>query len=231
MTSRRGGSALAVVAAALSIASCGDGSNEPDVGLPATAALVAPKDIAATKAGSPNRAFMLWWRSLQYADVQGYNRRLSSTLKARPGHAQRARLQVAAIAGQVINVFPHIMRVEAREGRATLYVELEIRTLVGAERYTSTRVPRAFPMVRKDGDWAVDDDLFVETGARRELQKLAAADARAGAAASPTATTSSPSLPLVPADDTSAPARTTPRRQPPAGSTTSTTTATAPPSP
>ena len=230
MTSRRLGAAFAVVVAALGIASCGDGSNEPDRGLPATAALVGPKDIAATEAGSPNHAFMLWWRSLQYADVQGYNQRLSNALKARPGHAQTARRQVAAIAGQVINVYPHIMRVEARGGRATLYVELEVRTLVGAERYTSTRVPRAFAMVRDAGKWKIADDLFVETGARAELQKLAAADRRAGIAPSPTATTSSPSLPPVPA----AGARTTPRapaRQPSAGSTTTATTATPPAAP
>ena len=97
--------------------------------------------------------------------MQGYNQRLSSTLKARPGHAQTARRQVAAIAGQVLNVYPHIKRVEARGGRATLYVELEVRTLVGAERYTSTRVPRAFSMVRNAGNWKIDDDLFVEAGA------------------------------------------------------------------
>ena len=237
MTSRRLQSAFAVIVAALGIASCGDGTNEPEEGLPATAALVGPKAIAATAPGSPKRAFMLWWRSLQYADIQGYNRRLSSTLRTRPGHAQRARLQVAAMAGQVLNVYPHIMRVEAREGRAMLYVELEVRTLVGAERYTSTRVPRAFPMVRNDGDWQIDDDLFVETGARSELQKLAADDARAGTGRSSTEADASPSLPLVPAPDVASPrsrTQTTPRapaRQPATGLTTTTTTATQPAAP
>lgn len=190
-TSRRLGAAFAVVVAALGIASCGgDGTNEPDRGLPATAALVGPKDIAATVAGSPNHAFMLWWRSLQYADVKGYNQRLSSALKARPGHAQTARRQVAAIAGQVINVFPHIMRVEARGGRATLYVELEFRTLVGAERYTPTRVPRAFSMVRNAGKWKIDDDLFVEAGAGG--QTTPRAPARPPSAGSTTTATTAP---------------------------------------
>ena len=224
MTSRPLAAAFAVIVAALGIASCGDGSNEPNRGLPATAALVGPKDIAATKAGSPNHAFMLWWRALQYADVKGYNQRLSSALKARPGHEQTARRQVAAIAAQVINVFPHIKRVEARGAQATLYVELEVRTPVGAERYTSARVPRAFSMVRNAGNWKIDDDLFVETGARAELQKLAAADRRAGTApSSPSA--SSPSLPPVPR--AGAGTQTTPRapaRQPSARSTTTTTT-------
>ena len=163
MTSRRLGTAFAVVVAALGIAACGGGVNEPDPGLPATAALVGPKEIAATKAGSPNRAFMLWWRSLQYADVHAYDRLLSRALKARPGHAQRARRQLAAIAGQVLSVYPHITNVEARDGRATLYVELEVRTLVGAERYTSARVPRAFSMIREAASWKIDDDLYVET--------------------------------------------------------------------
>lgn len=165
MRSCRPRATFAAVAAAIGIASCGGAeSNEPDRGLPATAALVTPKDIAATKAGSPNHAFMLWWRSLQYADVKGYNRRLSRALNARAGHAQTARRQVAAIAGQVINVYPHIMRVEARDGRATLYVELEVHTRVGAERGTSTRVPLAFSMIREAGTWKIDDDLFVEAG-------------------------------------------------------------------
>lgn len=174
MTSRRLRATFAVVVAALAIASCGDASNEPDRGLPATAALVGPKDIAATEAGSPTHAFTLWWRSLQYADVQGYNRRLSSALKARSGHEQTARRQVAAVAGQVINVSPHVMRVEVRDRRATLYVELEVHTRAGAERGTSTRVPRAFSMIREAGNWKIDDDLFVEVGARRELQRRAA---------------------------------------------------------
>lgn len=81
-------------------------------------------------AGSPNHAFILWWRSLQYADLELDVERRPSAPRRRRAHHVDARA-------------PCVL-----DGPRRRQVE-------------------------------IDDDLFIEAGARAELRRLAAAAAGA----------------------------------------------------
>ena len=76
--------------------------------------------------------------------------------------------------------YPHITRVETTGDRATVYVNIEYRTLVGADRYCLGAFPQAFPLLREGVEWRIADDLYVEAIARPQLREEAEADAKAG---------------------------------------------------
>lgn len=184
MTGRRAFVAGAV-ALASAVAGCGDGDLPAKRGLPASVALVTSAEILREKPRSPERAFLRWWRTLQYTDVRGYMSLLSQPLRNARTADGRARVQLPIVSQQVNKAFPHIKRVEIVANSATLYVNIEHRTLVGADRYASTQIPQAFAMVRENGGWRIADDIYVEAAARPQLRDEAAADARAGVRTTP----------------------------------------------
>lgn len=180
MTGRRA-VVIAVVALASAIAGCGgDGDLPAKRGLAASIALVTSTDILREKPHSPERAFLSWWRTLQYTDLRGYLSLLSQPLRNARRADGLARVQLPIISQQVNKTYPHIKRVEIVGNRATLFVNIEHRTLVGADRYSSTEIPQAFAMVRESGGWHIADDIYVEAAARPQLREEAAADAQAG---------------------------------------------------
>ncbi|MDP1846856.1 MAG: hypothetical protein Q8K79_03605 [Solirubrobacteraceae bacterium] len=189
---------IAAVAFAGAVAGCGgDGELPAKRGLAASIALVSPADIVREKPHSPERAFLAWWRTLQYTDLRGYLSLLSQPLRDARRADGMARVQLPIISQQVNKTYPHVKRVELAGNRATLYVNVEHRTLVGADRYSSTQIPQAFAMVREDGRWRIADDIYVEAAARPQLREEAAADARAGVRTTPrpTTTTAAPDQP------------------------------------
>jgi len=185
MTGRRA-VMIAAVALASAIAGCGgDGDLPAKRGLAASVALVSSADILGEKPGSPERAFLSWWRTLQYTDLRGYLSLLSEPLRDARRSDGRARVQLPIISQQVNQTYPHIKRAEIVTDRATLFVNIEHRTLVGADRYSSTEIPQAFAMVRERGVWRIADDIYVEAAARPQLRAEAAADAKAGVRTTP----------------------------------------------
>lgn len=181
---------LAVVIAAVALASVaagcgGDGELPAKRGLAASIALVSSADILREKPGSPERAFLSWWRTLQYTDLRGYMSLLSEPLRNARRADGLARVQLPIISQQVNKTYPHIKRVEIAANRATLFVNIEHRTLVGADRFSSTEIPQAFAMVRERGLWRIADDIYVEAAARPQLREEAAADAKAGLRTTP----------------------------------------------
>jgi hypothetical protein len=181
---------VALVAVASAVAGCGgDGELPAKRGLAASIALVTSDDITREKPGSPERTFLSWWRTLQYTDLRGYMRLLSQPLRNAREADGMARLQLPVISQQVNKTYPHIKRVELAGNRATLFVNVEHRTQVGADRYSSTQIPQAFAMVREHGLWRIADDIYVEAAARPQLRQEAAADAQAGVRPPPSAAT------------------------------------------
>jgi hypothetical protein len=173
---------IAAVALASAVVGCGDGDGNLPAknGLPASVVLVTSEDILRESAGSPERTFLRWWRTLQFTDVRGYMSLLSDSLREARTADGLARVQLPIISQQANTSFPHIERVELVGDQATLYANIEHRTLVGADRYASTQIPQAFAMVREDGRWRIADDIYVEAAARPQLRDEAAADAKAG---------------------------------------------------
>jgi len=176
---------IAVVALASAGVGCGDGELPAKRGLAASIALVSPADILREKPHSPERTFLSWWRTLQYTDLRGYMSLLSQPLRNARRADGLARVQLPIISQQVNKTYPHIKRVEIVANRATLFVNIEHRTLVGADRYSSTQIPQAFAMVRERGLWRIADDIYVEAAARPQLREEAAADAQAGVRTTP----------------------------------------------
>ncbi len=198
----RGLSALvAGVTAIILLAACGDGELPAKRGLPANSALVSTADVVKYKPHSPQRTFMAWWRAMQYTDGRSYLALLSEPLRERRRDDRGYRAQLPIMARQLLPTRPHITRVEIQGDRATLYAQIEFRSLVGADKYSSTRFPQAFPMVREGREWLIADDLFVEAGAAPELLKQQQSSARAGVRQTDvvTVTVAAPATPAVPA--------------------------------
>jgi hypothetical protein len=172
--------AAAGVVVAIVLAACGDGDRPAQSGLPANSALITNADVAKYKPHTPERSFLAWWRAIQYTDGRGYLSLLSAPLRNRHRTDKAHREQLPIVALQLTPARPHIKRVQIRGDKATLYAEIEFRSLVGADKYSSTRRPQAFPMVREGKEWRMADDLFVEAAAAPELLKRQRRAAKAG---------------------------------------------------
>lgn len=157
--------------ALLALGACGDGESAPKRGLPASTILVTQSDIVKYEPHSPQRAFMSWWRAMQYTDSRGYLAMLAEPIRKARREDRSYRVQLPIIARYVESAFPHFKSVVISDNRATVYVEIEFRRLVGADKYASTRVPQAFAMVRESRTWRIADDLFVEAGVDPELRR------------------------------------------------------------
>jgi hypothetical protein len=202
--------AAAGVAVMMLLAACGDGDRPAQAGLPANSALITNADVAKQKPHTPERTFLAWWRAIQYTDGRSYLSLLSEPLRNRRrlDKAHREQLPIAAV--QLTPARPHIKRVQIRGDSATLYAQIEFRSLVGADKYSSTRRPQAFPMVREGKEWRMADDLFVEAAAAPELLKRARSAAKAGVQPQP-APTQVPATPA-PAQTPATPAPAPPDR-------------------
>jgi hypothetical protein len=199
--------AAAAVAAAMLLAACGDGNRSAQSGLPANSALITNADVDKYKPHTPERTFMAWWRAIQYTDGRTYLSLLSTPLRNRRRQDKAHRDELPIVALQLTPARPHIKRLDIRGDSATLYAEIEFRSLVGADKYSSTRRPQAFPMVREGKEWRMADDLFVEAAAAPELLKRQRLAARAGVL--PQSPTSAPTqTPATPAPATPAPTQT-----------------------
>ncbi len=163
---------LATGTALLVLGACGgDGESAPRGGLPASTVLVTQSDVLKYDAHTPRRSFMAWWRAMQYTDGPGYLAMLAEPLRKARRRDLAYRVQLPIIARYVEAAFPHFQNVVMSGDRATVYVEIEFRRLVGADKYASTRVPQAFPMVRENRTWRIADDLFVEAGVDPEVRR------------------------------------------------------------
>jgi hypothetical protein len=167
------GVVLATGAAVVLLGGCGGGETPAQRGLPANTILVTQSNVLAYKPHTPQRTLMAWWRAMQYTDAPGYLSLLSEPVRKARRQDRAYRVQLPIIARYVDSAFPHIQKISVSGARATAYVEIEFRRLVGSDKYASTRIPQAFPMVRESGEWRMADDLFVEAGTDPEMRRRA----------------------------------------------------------
>ncbi len=204
----RGLRAVLVGAAVSSLlAACGDGDLPAQRGLPANSALVSTADVVKYKPHSPQRTLMAWWRAIQYTDGRAYLSLLSEPLRERNRENRAYRTQLPVMARQLLPAQPHIKRVAVDGDSATIYVQIEFRTLVGADKFSATRFPQAFALVREGKEWRMADDLFVEAGAAPELRRQQQGDARAGVRQPQIVTVTVPATTPPPAPNTPLPAQ------------------------
>ena len=113
-------------------------------------------------AGSPGRAFLEWWRVLQFNDARAGARRYAAAAAVTPERLDR---QLEAASG-AFSARPQVVEVNESGGRATVLVLLENRTRNPNGRVDVLRVPRSFELVREEGDWMLADNTYLERAVR-----------------------------------------------------------------
>jgi hypothetical protein len=141
------------------------------------ASLVRSGDVGRYPAGSPERAFLSWWRSAQYDDVGAAYAGLSDALRARVT-AERFAGQLQDAAGGLSGYLPRV----AGQTSAGRRITLQVAIIGFARGRPSAIVPRTFEMRRERGAWRLDDLSYVETKAGEGRRAAAAARAAARAA-------------------------------------------------
>ncbi len=178
---RKGFAGVAAVTVLL-LAGCGGGDDPPPPGSPSAAEfLITPAAIRAEPAGSPERALLSWWRSIQYNDFEGYVDALAAPLQSQRRGDARAQRDLTLAAGELIRSQPKVGDVEEEGARATVYTRIETRQPIGATRFTTSSNPQGFTLVREDGEWKIADDYFVTSradGIRKALKEAETAAAR-----------------------------------------------------
>jgi hypothetical protein len=153
---------LLALAALPALAGCGSGSAQP-VSLPgATQQLLSQTDVNAQPPGSPERAFLAWWRDVQYANLAQFKLELVPAL--RDSFAPRGKMPDAInyFSGALRSARPKIRDVSRTGTTAVVYAIISYRQPVGTSRYVTTTVPRAFTFTKIGGRWLLADDSFAQ---------------------------------------------------------------------
>jgi hypothetical protein len=156
--------ALPVAGLIAAASGCGGGGLAKPAALPGPSEqLLTQKDVDRYAKGTPARAFTLWWRNAQYANqtafVQSFAAPLRQKFEAAPERTQQA---LSSFSGAIRTSRPVIENVTRGGGKATVYVLINKRHPVGATRFITTTLPRAFTMLLEDGMWRLRDDLLVQ---------------------------------------------------------------------
>jgi hypothetical protein len=145
------------------IAGCGGGADPPPPGSASAAEnLIKPSEIREQPAGSPQAAFLSWWMSVQYNDLQGYTAALAEPLRKRREEEGTPRRDLPLVSGDLSRSKPKIVSVRHSGGSATIFTRVETRQPVGATRFTTSSYPQAFTLVRQAGRWKVANDYFIQ---------------------------------------------------------------------
>lgn len=137
---------LAVVAAG-----CGEGHDSPR----GHARMVPAGAVASLPPGSPQRAFIGWWRALQTGDRKGAAQLLPVANKSR----LVANLPFLSLMSMLIR--PRIVSVERTGGRAVVYTELVRTRRIGRNRVTDdVPLPQGFALRLYRGGWRLTDSFF-----------------------------------------------------------------------
>jgi hypothetical protein len=168
-----------VVLCTFLVAGCSFGGNEvaERVRQPT---LLSAATVAKQPAGSPSRALFAWWRAMQYADTGAAARYYDPALGITSGELE----DQLAVATDSFKARPRLM--ETRDdggGRATLLVLLESRTKNPNGRVDVLRVPRSFALRRRNGEWGLADNRYLERAVRDQEALAQALRDKAGESA------------------------------------------------
>jgi hypothetical protein len=145
-----------------------------DVPAELAAALLQPRDIERYARGTPERAFLAWWRAAQYDDAATAYAGLTSALRARFTPARFA-TELQQAAGGLTGYLPRVAGRTPSGTDAALHVDV-----LGFDRgRPSAVVPRVFRLRREPSGWRVSDLTYVHVKAAEGRRAVAAAAAAA----------------------------------------------------
>jgi hypothetical protein len=127
----------------------------PPAGVPSelAASLVQPRDVARYAPGTPQRAFLTWWRAAQYDDVAEAHAGLASPLQRRYPVAQLV-TELRFAAGGFTGLLP---RIAGTTPGARDQVALQVDLVGFAKGRPSAIVPQTFHLRREAAGWRVSD--------------------------------------------------------------------------
>jgi hypothetical protein len=154
---------VGVVALASLIGGCGGGADPPPPGTASAAEnLVEPTEIRDQPSGSPQFAFLNWWMSIQYNDLQGYTDGLAEPLRKEREEEGAPKRDLPLVSGDLSRSKPEIISVRHHGDSTTIFTRVETRQPVGATRFTTSSYPQAFTLVRQGGEWKIASDYFIQ---------------------------------------------------------------------
>jgi hypothetical protein len=123
--------------------------------------------IASRRPGSPERAFLAWYRGVQTGDVEAMARTYAPRLRLTP--AKLRFLRNAALGEIRYLGSPRIIEVERHGREAVVYTMIPRETRYPNGRREVYRRPRAFRLERTGGAWGLSDNLYLAIAAEKAL--------------------------------------------------------------
>jgi hypothetical protein len=155
---------LACVTTALVLGGCGNLGAGEETDRVEQLQLLSAEDVARYPQDSPARAFLEWWRALQFGSAVNAASHFDSALKLTP-----ARLQRQLDAGPdilALRARPRVVDVLRRGDRATVYVVFTEAERNPNGRADKVRTPRSFEVLREDGVWKLADNRYLTRALR-----------------------------------------------------------------
>lgn len=159
--------------AAIAVAGCGSGppDREDRAETSRRAKQVVTKDqLERTRAGSPQRTVLLWWRNLQFRNPSGALELLTEAARAEVERGFATALY-RDVAPWIEYARPHFLDVRHEGSRATVFLEVRVNQVIGPETVGTTEEPVALPLVRRGREWRISDAGYF----RRNAERLRAA--------------------------------------------------------
>jgi hypothetical protein len=166
--------AVAIAGGLLVSAGCGSGSAAPNTFPGAAEQLISPDEVDQHPPGSPARAFLLWWRDAQYANVEGFESGFVRALRTKLRASAKSGDALNYFAGAIRTALPTVRDVSRNGTNATVYTIIHVRQPIGTTKYTTSTIPRAFPMKLEQGQWRLRDDFYVQSTLPKSLRRTEA---------------------------------------------------------
>jgi hypothetical protein len=133
--------------------------------------------VEAHPAGSPERAFIEWWRDVLAADAVAAAARYDPALRITPGDVRRQRFTAAGWFSQMGP--PRIVEVLREGDEATIHVLLQRESFAPNGRRDVGVAPRAVHLRRIDGEWKLSDNMVLRLAEDEAIRQTKALE-RAG---------------------------------------------------
>jgi hypothetical protein len=125
--------------------------------------LVTSRELERYGSGTPGRALLEWWRAAQRGDRRAYLRALEPRLRRLVERDPKTPRALSFLAGALRFARPTELRSTRRGQAVTVFATVEVHQGTGGGRFTTSRFPRAFELVRRGGAWRLRDDFYVQS--------------------------------------------------------------------
>jgi hypothetical protein len=157
--------ALLAALCAAALAGCAGIGDSDDVKVRTVGpTLVTKAQIASLPEGSPARTVFEWWRALQFSNPIIAARYYSSKLHVTPMTLEK-QLEFGPGAHNLA-ARPHLVGTDLDGDHAVVNVLLENQTTNPNGRTDKNQTARGFNLVREDGAWKLDENMYLERGQR-----------------------------------------------------------------